>query len=304
MDRFDQLRVLTAIVEGGSLSAAARKLEITPSAVSKQLSALEDRLGVRLFNRTTRKLSLTDEGGAFYERARAILSDLAEAEGSLADQTGVPRGRLVVDAPIAFGRYCVGPVLGDFLRAYPEVHLELRLSDRLIDPIEEGVDLVIRIGEMKDSALIGRRLSKNRRLVVGAPGYLDRRGRPEVPEDLKDHACLVHSLRRPRGEWQFMGEDGGSQGLPVSGPFESMDIEILRLQAMDGMGLAQLPVWLVARDLESGALEEVLHDHLSPDSDIFILYPSARHLSPKVRRFLDFLVERFGGDRAWWAAKV
>jgi DNA-binding transcriptional LysR family regulator len=210
----------------------------------------------------------------------------------------------VVDAPIAFGRYCVGPVLGDFLRAYPEVHLELRLSDRLIDPIEEGVDLVIRIGEMKDSALIGRRLSKNRRLVVGAPGYLDRRGRPEVPEDLKDHACLVHSLRRPRGEWQFMGEDGGSQGLPVSGPFESMDIEVLRLQAIDGMGLAQLPVWLVARDLESGALEEVLHDHLSPDSDIFILYPSARHLSPKVRRFLDFLVERFGGDRAWWAAKV
>ena len=304
MDRFDQLRVLTAIVEGGSLSEAARKLDLTPSAISKQLAQLEDRLGVRLFNRTTRKLNLTDEGAAFYERARAILSDLAEAEESLLNQSGAPRGRLVVDAPVAFGRVCVAPVLGEFLSAYPEVHLDFRLSDRLIDPIEEGVDLVIRIGEMKDSALIGRRLSKNRRLVVASPAYLARAGRPETPEDLADHACLVHSLRRPRGEWQFQEARAGSHGVPVTGPFESVDIEILRLMAIEGQGLAQLPVWLVARDIESGALVEVLSDHLSPDSDIFTLYPSARHLSPKVRRFVDFLVERFGGERAWWAAKL
>jgi DNA-binding transcriptional LysR family regulator len=304
MDRFDQLRILTAIVEGGSLSEAARKLNITPSAVSKQLSQLEDRLGVRLFNRTTRTLSLTDEGGVFYERARAILSDLAEAEESLASQSNAPRGRLVVDAPVAFGRYCVAPVLGEYLRANPEVHLDLRLNDRLIDPIEEGVDLVIRIGQMKDSALIGRRLSKSRRIVVASPDYIKRKGRPKTPEELKDHACLLHSLRRPQSEWQFMKEGGGVESLTLAGSFESVDIEVIRVLALDGLGLAQLPVWLVARDLENGALEEVLSDHLSPDPDIFTLYPSARHLSPKVRSLVDFLVERFGGERAWWATKL
>ena len=303
MDNLNAMEVFVRVVQAGSFSAAARALDLTPSAVSKQIGRLEDRLAARLINRTTRQLKLTDVGAAFYERCTRILADIAEAEQAVVDLHGAPRGVLKLNVPGAFGRLHIAPLIPEFLARYPEVTVDLGFNDRFIDLVEEGVDVVIRIGELADSSLIARRLAPNRRVVCGAPSYFQARGLPQVPEDLAQHNCLVYTYRASRNDWRFRGPDDSESVVQVSGNLESNNAEALRATVLQGLGVALLPLWLVGEDLKAGVLVEVLPDYHAPDSSIHAIYPPGRHLSPKVRGLVDFLAEKFSGAGAWCAAE-
>lgn len=300
MENLNELAVFVRVVQAESFSAAARALGLTPSAVSKQISRLENRLGARLLNRTTRRLGMTEVGSAFFERAQRILSDLHEAEQAVTDMQGTARGLLRIDVPVGFGRMHIAPALPDFFARCPEVSLDMRMNDRFVDLLEEGVDMAVRIGDLQDSSLIAKRLAQNRRLVVGSPEYLERHGAPREPADLTQHNCVVYTYRQSRHDWRFTGPDGTEQQVRVSGNLETNNGEALHAAVLQGLGIALLPLWMVGRDLGAGRLVEVLSDFHAPDSAIYAIYPHARHLSPKVRCFVDFLAERFGGDgRAW-----
>ena len=280
------------VVDAGGFSAAARGLSLTPSAVSKQISRLEDRLGVRLLQRTTRKLSLTEEGMAYYRRAARVLADAEEAEREIADLRDVPSGKLHVSLPLAFGRKKVVPAMPAFLKAHPEVQLDLNFSDAYVDLIEDGIDVAMRIGELTDSSLIARRVAPNRRVVCAVPAYFERHGRPATPADLARHNCFVYSYRRWRRDWPFLGPDGREILVSVTGSVESNDAEALHGFLMAGLGVALMPLWLVGEELADGRVEEALADYQVPDSAIYAVYPSTRHLAPKVRAFIDFMAER------------
>ena len=293
MDSLSAMELIARVVQAGSFSAAARGLSLTPSAVSKQIGRLEDRLGARLITRTTRQFALTEEGRAFHERAVRILAEVAEAEQAVTDLRGEARGTLRVNAPFAFGRQHIAPLLPRFLERHPALRIDLTFNDRFVDLVEEGVDLVIRIGELADSSLVARRLARNRRLVCGAPAYFERYGRPAEPGDLAGHNCLVYTYRALRNDWNFVGPDGVERSVLVSGNLEANNAEALHAAVLQGTGLALLPLWLIGQDLEAGRLVEALPGYHAPDSAIYAVYPPGRHLSPKVRRFIDFLAERF-----------
>lgn len=299
---FSEMSVFVRVAQEGSFSAAARRLDLTPSAVSKQIGRLEERLGARLFNRTTRQISLTDVGQAFFARADRILGDLAEAERAVTDMAGNPRGLLRVSAPVAFGRMHLAPRLPHFLAANDEVQIDLTLNDRFADLVEEGFDLALRIGELADSSLIARKLAPNRRIVVAASRYLDAHGRPERPPDLLDHNCLSYTYRAQRHDWEFHGPQGREQ-VRVSGNLEANDAGALREAVLAGLGVALLPLWLVGEDIRDGRLEVVLPDYPAPDSAIYAVYAPGRFLSPKVRRFVDFLVEEVTALARTWTAE-
>ena len=295
MDSLNAMEVFVRVVQAGSFSAAARALDLTPSAVSKQIGRLEDRLGARLMNRTTRQLSLTEVGAGYYERASRILADIAEAERAVADLHGAPRGTLRLNLPHFFGRRYVVPLIPDFVAAHPEVRIHVTLNDRFVDLVEEGVDLAVRIGELQDSSLIARRLVANRRVVCGAPDYFARHGRPRVPAELEGHNCLVYTYRASRNDWHFTTPEGGEEVVTVAGNLEANEAEALYSLVLAGFGIGLLPLWLVGPDLEAGRLEQACPGYHGPDSEISVVYPPGRHLSPKVRAFVDFLVERFAG---------
>ena len=299
---FSEMSVFVRVAQEGSFSAAARRLDLTPSAVSKQIGRLEERLGARLFNRTTRQISLTDVGQAFFARADRILGDLAEAERAVTDMAGNPRGLLRVSVPVAFGRMHLAPRLPRFLAANDEVQIDLTLNDRFADLVEEGFDLALRIGELADSSLIARKLAPNRRLVVAASSYLEAHGRPERPPDLLDHNCLTYTYRAQRHDWEFHGPQGREQ-IRVSGNLEANDAGALREAVLAGLGVALLPLWLVGEDIRDGRLEVVLPDYPAPDSAIYAVYAPGRFLSPKVRRFVDFLVEEVTALARTWTAE-
>ena len=293
MDSLSAMELFARVVQAGSFSAAARGLSLTPSAVSKQIGRLEDRLGARLITRTTRQFALTEEGRAFHERTVRILAEVAEAEQAVTDLRGEARGTLRVNAPFAFGRQHIAPLLPRFLEQHPALRIDLTFNDRFVDLVDEGVDLVIRIGELADSSLVARRLARNRRLVSGSPAYFERHGRPAEPADLAGHNCLVYTYRALRNDWIFVGPDGVEQSVRVSGNLEANNAEALHAAVLQGSGLALLPLWLIGQDLEAGRLVEALPGYHAPDSAIYAVYPPGRHLSPKVRRFIDFLAERF-----------
>lgn len=301
MGSFDGLETFVRVAQTGGFSAAARDLGMTPSAVSKQIARLEDRLGARLFNRTTRRLALTEEGQAFHDRTQRILADVAEAEQAVANLGGALRGLLRINVPVAFGRLHVAPLLPDFLAAHPGLRIDVVLNDRFVDLVEEGVDLAIRIGELADSSLIARRLAANRRLVCAAPDYLTRQSTPRAPADLTGHNCLVYTYRASRNDWHFIGPDGARQTAQVAGNLEANNAEALHAAVRAGLGLGLLPHWLVGRDLAEGRLVELLPDFHAPDSAIYAVYPPGRHLSPKVRGFVDFLAARYARPDAWLA---
>ncbi len=293
MDAIEGLPVFVRTVREGSFSAAARALELTPSAVSKQISRLEDRLAARLFNRTTRRLSLTEEGAAFYERASRILADLEDAAEAVSSLKAVPRGRLRVTMPTAYGIIHLLPALPDYTTRHPEVTLEIDLNDRFVNMIEEGFDLALRVGDLEDSSLIGRRLAANRRVLAAAPRYLAGRQPPREPADLQDHNCLVYTYRAQRHDWHLVDDAGRESVVTVAGNLETNNPMMLRAAALDGFGIALLPLWIIGPDIKAGRLVHVLPDYHWPDSAIQAVYPPGRHLSARVRSFVDFLVERF-----------
>lgn len=298
MDSLNAMEVFVRVVQSGSFSEAARALNLTPSAVSKQVSRLEDRLGARLINRTTRRLGLTEEGSAFFERSQRILADVQEAELAVTSLQGAPRGLLKLNAPVVFGRMHIAPQIPEYLASHRDVRIDFSLNDRYVDLLEEGLDLVIRIGELKDSSLIARRLATNRRVVVAHADYLAKAGKLERPRDLAQHNCLTYTYRQQRNLWQFDGPDG-QETVEVRGDIEANNAEVILELVRAGHGIALLPTWLVGECLRQGFLQQVLKDYVAADSQIYAVYPPGRHLSPKVRSFVDHLVQHFKNSPLW-----
>ncbi len=292
--RSGEMAVFVVVAEQGSLSAAARTLGLTPSAVSRIVARIEGRLGVRLLVRTTRALSLTVEGDAYLRAARRILTDLAEVEGAIADQAS-PRGRLRVTASLAHGRLFVVPLLGDFTARYPGIVIDLNLSDRIVDVLRGQADVAIRFGQLADSPLTARRLGETGRVVVASPDYLARHGVPQVPDDLLDHNCLSFSFRRAEPGWPFR-QDGRDRALAVTGTIEANNGESLTQLARAGVGIARVGRFAVDDDLATGRLVPLLEAYNPQDHEpLHALFVGGATMPARVRAFVDFLVERMNG---------
>ena len=299
MDRLAAMRAFARVAETRSFSEAARRLRVSKSVLSRQVAALEAELGVRLFHRTTRALTPTEIGQAYYQRVSRILADIDEAEQSVGLLQGAPRGRLKVNAPMSFGYLHLAPALPDFLSACPEIEVELAMNDRTVDLIEEGFDVAVRIGRLSDSSLVARKLAPMRLVVCASPAYLAERGAPATPADLKHHDCLLYSNEPAPEEWRFTTPEGNPWAATVHGRLCANNGDTLRIAALRGLGFVRLPTFIVGRDLQAGALVSVLADYVAQDSGLYAVYPQARHLSPKVRVFVDFLGERFGPHPYW-----
>ncbi len=284
------LRAFVRAVELGSFTAAASELEVGQPTVSRWISGLEKRLGTTLISRTTRSHSLTEAGRVYFDYCRRILDTVDAAESHVRSLQGSPSGSLRVTIPMSFGRLWVVPAIPRFLERHPRIDLDLEMSDRWTDLIREGFDLAIRIGNLPDSTLMSTRLGATRRVVVGAPAYFDTHGRPQTPDDLREHECLLYTGVAEPHSWSF-GHDGESQTVRVQGGFSANNGEAVREVALAAGGVAMLPTWLVGADLRRGALEEVLAPYASPGLDMRAVYPAAERVPPKTEAFVAFLRE-------------
>jgi DNA-binding transcriptional LysR family regulator len=291
MDIIAGMKVFVAVVDAGSFAAAARRLDMSRAMVSKYVLGLEDHLGTRLLNRTTRRLSLTESGSVFYERSVQIIGDVTEAEQVAGHMAAEPRGVLKITMPLAYGLHRLGPTVSEYASRFPEVKLDLSLSDRKVDLIEEGFDLAIRIGKLSESGLIARKLGTEHSIVVGAPAYFERYGEPKTPGDLVNHVCLGYSLANAGDEWRLYGANG-LVTVRSTGSVKADSGDMLRLIALNGTGLIFQPHFIVDEDVRAGRLVQVLGDYASEELGIYAVYPSRKHLSAKVRTFVDFLVAR------------
>ena len=295
------IAVFASVVKHSSFARAAEEQGMTPSGVSRVISRLEEHLGVRLLQRSTRRMSLTETGSVFYQRSLQILHDLDEAEVEASAASLQPRGLLRLSVPVVFGRQYIAPLLQPLREKYPELSIELMLSDRFVDLIEEGVDLAVRIGTLTDSRLIAKRLCANRRLLVASPDYLKRCGTPQTAADLEEHQCLVFTaLDRPH-HWRLIGPEGPVT-VAATGPVVCNNGEALTEVAKSGLGIALGATFSVSSALLSGELVRVLPDYEFEATAIYAIYPSTRQLSRKVRATLDFLVSAFDDVPAWDAA--
>lgn len=301
MDIFTTMKVYCSVVENDSLADAARKMNVSPSVVSKHLSALEDRLGVRLLNRTTRRLSITEEGAAYYERCKQIITDVAEAEIEVSSAHTAPRGLLKITAPVTFAHRHLTPHLPKFLDMFPEVEVQVQVNDRVVDLVDEGIDLAIRISQLKDSSLIARRLAPNRRYIAATPEYLERNGTPKSVDDLKDHRLITWPPGNPLNDWHFL-IDGVDRIIKVKGAIavNEGDAILTTLLADGGLGMTQ--EFLAGPFVKEKKLVPLLEEIVREDNPIYAVYPSSRHLSPKVRAFVDFLVKTYGPKPYWMNA--
>ncbi len=288
MDRVEAMAVFAKVVESGSLSAAARGLGLSLASVSRQLAALEDRLGARLLSRTTRRLSLTEGGRDYYDRCKRILGDVEEAEAAVSQFQASPSGRIVVSASVLFGRHFLAPVLPGFIERYPRVSIELPLTDRFVNLVEEGIDVAVRVGGLADSSLVARRIGGFRRVVCAAPRYLRRNGVPKEPGDVARHDCLIFSMLAEADRWRFSA-GGRDVAIPVTGRLRSNNQEVLLQAALDAGGIMLAPSWLVRDHVAKGRLRLVLQPYEPEPTPIYILYPHARLLSAKVRALIDYL---------------
>ncbi|MBK7648875.1 MAG: LysR family transcriptional regulator [Betaproteobacteria bacterium] len=297
MDRLKQIEAFVSVATRGSLSAAARVEGVTPAIVGRRIDALESRLGIKLLLRTTRKLTITFEGQAFLEDCQRLLNDLANAEATVSLGGVRAGGHLKVSAPAGFGRQHVAPLVGDFMLANPDVTVNLNLSDRLVDLINENIDCAIRIGDLTDSSLISVRLGEMRRMVIASPAYLVEHGVPRTPDDLERHNCL--SLGQQRG-WVFRHPDTSEvDSRKVSGIFECNDGAVLHEWALAGRGLAWRSLWEVGLDLKEGRLTSVLDAWQAPPMGIYAVFPQRRHLPLRVRLFIDLLKETYSRPSYW-----
>jgi len=291
MDTLISMKVFTTVAAAGSFTEAADRLDMSRAMVSKYVSSLEDHLGTRLLNRTTRRLSLTESGSAYFERCLQIISDVQEAEQEAGNLTSTPRGTLKISMPFAYGLHRLGPLVADYAALHSEVKLDISLSDRYVDLIEEGFDLAVRIGVLPESRLIARKLGVARSVVCASPEYLRQRGSPASPADLAHHACLGYSYTNSGNEWHLK-KDGVEKVIHIAGTIKANNGDMLRLAALNGAGLILQPLFIVDEDLQAGRLVQVLHDYTSNEYGIYAVYPSRKHLSAKVRTFVDFLVSR------------
>jgi DNA-binding transcriptional LysR family regulator len=298
MDKLDAMNAFAKVVAAGSYAEAARRLGLTRSAVSKAVMELEQLLGARLLDRTTRRVTPTEAGSAYYERCVSILADVEETELQISRLHDEPRGILKINAPMSFGILYLGEAVAEFMRSYPELRIELTLNDRFIDPLEEGVDVTVRIGTLSDSSLIARRLAPARLSLVASPEYLARAGLPANPEDLAQHKCLAYGHMASVHRWQLRH---GTE--TITAPFQaalcSNNGEVLRAAALAGNGIALLPTFLVGPDIAAGRLQVVLPDYPPLELGIFALYAPNRYLAAKTRVFIDFLAKRLGEEPTW-----
>ena len=298
MDTLTAMRLYCAVVENGSLAAASRSLGISPSVVSKQLSRLEDRLGARLLNRTTRRISVTEVGSAYFDRCKRIVADVDEAEAAVSLSHMAPRGLLKITAPTTFAHRHVTPHLPQFIELYPEVSVQVQVNDRIADLVDEGLDLAIRIAHLKDSSLIARRLAPNHRSIVATPDYLKRRGIPECPDDLLEHDLVTWGDGNPINDWHFV-VNGREQLIRTRSTVTINNGDSILAAVLAGGGLAMLASFMTGEYVQSGRLLPVLDEFVREDVPIYAVYPSTRHLSPKVRAFVDFLARTYGPAPYW-----
>lgn len=298
MDNLTGMAIFARVVEARSFTAAAAALDLSKSAVSKQVARLEDRLGARLLNRTTRRLSLTEVGAAFYERCARILVEVEDAELAVGRLQDAPRGTLRINAPMSFGQLHLAPAVADFLNGHPGLAIDLTLNDRIVDLVEEGYDVAIRISRLADLSLIARRLVPSRRVVCGSPAYFERHGVPRHPADLRRHNCLLYSYLPSAEEWQFVGPDGPA-AVRVSGTLRANNGDALEAAMLTGLGVALQPTFIAGRDLQAGRLVAVMPDYVDESASVYAVYPHSRHLSAKVRAFIDFLAARFCPAPPW-----
>lgn len=288
MDVLSAMRAFVAVVDTRSFAAAAERLELSRARLTKMIQDLEEHLGTRLLNRTTRRLNLTEAGAAYHERCAAILADVAEAEEVASHLTALPRGTLKLTVPVSFGILKIAPLLGGFLERHPEVSVDMTLNDRKVDLIDEGFDLAIRVGALTESGLIARRLATDQIVICAAPAYLERHGTPRVPQDLARHACLSYAYATTGDEWRFTGP-AGEVSVRIRGPLRANNGDTLRLAALSGAGIIRQPTFLVQRDLDAGRLVRLLGDYQSSELGIYAVYPTRRFLSAKVSAFIDYL---------------
>jgi DNA-binding transcriptional LysR family regulator len=290
MDRIDAMQAFVAVADLQGFAPAARKLGLSPSAVTRLIAALEDRLGARLLQRTTRQVALTDAGSRYLERVRRILSDVEEAEGAAEGERTRPSGRLVVSAPIGFGRLYVSPVMSAYLKRYPEVFGELRLSDRMVNLVEDGVDLAVRIGHLADSTLVARHVGEMRRIVVASSGYLKQRGEPKTPQAIASHATIEFGATATSPEWRFV-EDNSEIRISHMPRLITNSADAAIQYAEQGGGLTRVLAYQAADGIKAGRLKIVLEKFEEPPLPIHLVYPTSRLLSAKVRTFVDLVVE-------------
>jgi DNA-binding transcriptional LysR family regulator len=299
MDRLKQIETFVAVATRGSLTAAAQAEGVAPAIIGRRMDALEERLGVKLLTRTTRRINLTHEGSAFLEDCQRLLAEFNDAEASVSAGGVKASGHVRVTAPAGFGRRHVAPLVPGFLAEHPEVSMSLNLSDRVVDIVNEGVDCAVRVGDLPDSSLVSVRLADNRRLCVAAPDYLKRAGCPAHPSELAQHECLTLSsdASQTRG-WAFRME-GEVTHLRPRGRLACSDGQVLHEWCLRGLGIAWRSTWEVQADIASGRLVSVLEDFAAPPNGIYAVFPSARHLALRVRLWIDFLKHTYGDSQYW-----
>ncbi|TNE66165.1 MAG: LysR family transcriptional regulator [Alphaproteobacteria bacterium] len=299
MSRLANISAFVAVIEHGSFAEAARQMGLSRSQVNKSVIALEERLGTQLLMRTTRKVSPSASGDAFYARAKQILADLADAERAVMEDRDEPRGTLRLNAPMSFGALHLGPAIADFMALYPDLRVELSLNDRFVDVIEEGFDATLRIGELdENSALVDHPICMARRFCVAAPAFLDRHGPLNNPDQLKTLPCLHYGTFGRGHSWRLVGPDR-THTVAVNAVMQANNGEVLAAACERGLGIAMLPTFITGPALQDGRLVRVLPDYAPPDIHLMLVYPPNRHLAPKIRRLIDFLYDRFGSRPHW-----
>ncbi|HWW06495.1 LysR family transcriptional regulator [Collimonas sp.] len=298
MNLFEAMKVFVKVTESGSLSGAARILNLSNPSVTRHIAELEEYLGARLLNRSTRRLSLTDTGSAYLERCKQLLADLEQATLAAGMHAANPGGVLRINAPVSFSVNHLGQLLPLYAQRYPNVELDVTLSDRVVDLVEEGFDLAIRIGRLQNSSLVMRKLATAHVLTCAAPAYLERHGVPQHPDDLARHACLTYAYTLPDNEWRLQ-RDGKTHTVRINGGLHCNNGDLLLAAAVAGMGVIRQPTFIIGDAIRDGRLLPILTDYHGDELAIHAVYPSRQHLSAKVRTFVDFLAQQFGEVPAW-----
>jgi DNA-binding transcriptional LysR family regulator len=303
MEGFGAIPVFVAVVENRGFTAAARTLGISKSAVSKRINQLEKHLGVRLFHRTTRKLSLTEAGERYFEHAAQALTAAGHAEDAVTELQGEPQGKLRISSPMSFGRLHVAPLIPKLMKRYPKLQIDLLMDDRKVDLVAAGIDVAIRSGSgnLPDSALIARKLAPLRQVLCASPEYIDLHGLPGTPAELTEHNCILFSLSSDVNEWTLVG-DNEPEIVSVSGNYRVNNSEALLEALREGIGIGRLPTFVAGPDLKTGRLVKLFESHHIPDHTFYAVFPERKYLPAKVRAFLDFAIEHFGGDQPYWDA--
>ena len=298
MDRLMSMRVFSAVAKNRSFSVAAKKLSISKAMVSKHIKSLENSLSVRLFNRTTRKLNLTDAGSSYYEKVNIILSEIDETESAISQLNSEPKGKLKVMAQPSFGAFHLSRALSLYLKKYTEVTVNLELSHRIPDLVEENIDLAFHVGELNDSMYVSRRIASARRVICASPEYIKKIGMPKKPEDLLNHNCLIYMPRNDMGKWEFL-DKGKRKKIKVTGDIQCNSGDALRVASIQSRGITQLPTYMVGLDIQAGRLQAVLEDFAPEKQPIYAIYNHRKYISAKIKTFIDFIYNLYQPEPYW-----